>query len=353
MALFERISLLLAEDQEYLRTMLREVSRAAGFRNIKAVGNGKDAIDVLASMSQPGRTVGLSSVDIVVTDVFMQPVDGIELLRWVRQDPRSPNRFLPVLMISGAADQDVVGKARDLGATEFVAKPFSVNSLLEKIVAICERPRPFVLTDTYFGPDRRRRDVGSPVAERRLRAAKDVRVFRAQQKNLASARGQTWVFDLPNVLKGRLDTSDLLPGQPIDLSKEIALAESIMKEGEKEAKSWLDSMVDRLVQLLADLSSETADRVATVKEVHGLAHELRGAGGIFGFPLVTQFGKSLYIWTDAAVPIRSDTIDMIRAHIEVIRITIKQGIKVDNDRFAIEIKAILDRAIRKFESQAV
>jgi CheY-like chemotaxis protein len=351
MALFERISVLLAEDQEFLRTMLREVSRAAGFRNIKTVSNGKEGIDYLASLSQPGRSAALSNVDILVTDVFMQPTDGLELLRWIRQDPRSPNRFLPVLMISGAADQDIVGRARDLGVTEFVAKPFSVNSLLEKIFAICERPRPFVLTDSYFGPDRRRRDLGSQGEERRTREAKDVRVFRAQQKNLAGARGQTWMFDLPNVLKPRLDIAGQAPGQPIDLSKEIALAESIMKEAEKDARSWLDTMVERLGVLLADLGHENADRVSAVKEIHGLAHELRGAGGIFGFPLVTQFGKSLYVWTDATVPVRSETIDMVRAHIEVIRITIRQGIKVDNDRFAIEIKSILDRAIRKFESQ--
>jgi DNA-binding response OmpR family regulator len=48
--------------------------------------------------------------------------------------------------------------ARDAGVTEFVAKPLTAKAVLERIQAVIYRPRPFVRTPNYFGPDRRRRE---------------------------------------------------------------------------------------------------------------------------------------------------------------------------------------------------
>jgi hypothetical protein len=51
-----------------------------------------------------------------------------------------------------------VFEARDAGVTEFVAKPVTAKAVLERIHAVIYRPRPFVRTKDYFGPDRRRKD---------------------------------------------------------------------------------------------------------------------------------------------------------------------------------------------------
>ena len=63
---------------------------------------------------------------------------------------------MPFIMISGAADQHNVHDARDAGANEFVAKPFTIGSVFGRIQAVIDRPRQFVATRNYFGPDRRR-----------------------------------------------------------------------------------------------------------------------------------------------------------------------------------------------------
>ena len=67
---------------------------------------------------------GISVIDLAVVDVVMPEVDGHMPLRWIRS-AESPDRFLPTIMISGAAGFNSVRKARDMGATEFLAKPFS------------------------------------------------------------------------------------------------------------------------------------------------------------------------------------------------------------------------------------
>ena len=67
---------------------------------------------------------GQTGIDIVVADYLMPVVDGMFLLRWVRRADKSPDKFLPFVMIS-AHDRDVLFEARDSGVDEFVAKPLS------------------------------------------------------------------------------------------------------------------------------------------------------------------------------------------------------------------------------------
>ena len=61
-------------------------------------------------------------------------------------------------MLTGYTEQRRVTAARDSGVSEFLSKPFTVTGLLKRIEALIHSPRPFVRSETYFGPDRRRRD---------------------------------------------------------------------------------------------------------------------------------------------------------------------------------------------------
>jgi DNA-binding response OmpR family regulator len=60
--------------------------------------------------------------------------------------------------MTGHSEKSRVVEARDAGVTEFVAKPLTARSVLERLQAVIYRPRPFVRSAGYFGPDRRRRD---------------------------------------------------------------------------------------------------------------------------------------------------------------------------------------------------
>jgi DNA-binding response OmpR family regulator len=95
--------------------------------------------------------------DIVLTDWEMDPVDGLELVRAIRHDATSPKRTTPIIVMTGYAAAARVAAARDLGATEFLVKPFTANELVRRITYVVEHPRDFVETADFFGPDRRRR----------------------------------------------------------------------------------------------------------------------------------------------------------------------------------------------------
>lgn len=95
--------------------------------------------------------------DIVIADWMMSPMDGIELTHRIRNSPNTPNPYVPVILMTGFSEKKRVLQARDAGVTEFLVKPFTARDLYRRIAQVIERPRQFVRSDDFFGPDRRRR----------------------------------------------------------------------------------------------------------------------------------------------------------------------------------------------------
>jgi CheY-like chemotaxis protein len=150
---FENLSFLLVDDNESMRRLVRTILHQLGSHDIVEAPEGEEALDLLRR--QP--------IDIAVCDMMMRPIDGIAFTRAVRQDARSPNRYLPIIMTSAYSEPDKVMAARDAGVTEFLAKPLSVTALYQRVMAVVERPRPFVRNGAYFGPMRRGIDPGPNV----------------------------------------------------------------------------------------------------------------------------------------------------------------------------------------------
>jgi CheY-like chemotaxis protein len=111
------------------------------------VGSGAEGIDV-ARIWAP---------DLALVDFKMEPMNGVQFTRIIRTAPDSKNPFLPIIMMTGHSAVAKVKAARDAGVTEFIAKPLSATTLLNRLNAVLYKPRAFVRTQTYFGPDRRRR----------------------------------------------------------------------------------------------------------------------------------------------------------------------------------------------------
>jgi DNA-binding response OmpR family regulator len=65
---------------------------------------------------------------------------------------------VPIIICTGHAEIEHIREARDAGASEILRKPITVRNLYERIRSIVEKPRPFIRSDDYHGPDRRRQD---------------------------------------------------------------------------------------------------------------------------------------------------------------------------------------------------
>ncbi len=143
---FETLKLLLVDDNQHMRVLLTEILRAAGVRKIVQAADGMEAMELMRRQT----------IDIILTDLSMAPMDGVDFVRLLRHAPDSPAPYCPVIMISGHTTLRRISDARDAGVNEFLSKPVTVRGVLGRLTQIIEHPRPFIRSNDYFGPDRRR-----------------------------------------------------------------------------------------------------------------------------------------------------------------------------------------------------
>ena len=146
MSALQSLSILLADDNQHMRAITSAILQSAGVRKIREVPDGAMALEALREQA----------VDLVIVDFNMFPLDGVEFTRLVRNSPDSVNPYLPIIMMTGHSEKHRVMEARDAGVTEFVVKPITAKAIFDRIQNVIVRPRAYVKTDGYFGPDRRR-----------------------------------------------------------------------------------------------------------------------------------------------------------------------------------------------------
>lgn len=146
MAALGALQVLLVDDNAHMRAIASAILRSAGVRRIHDVDDGAEALKTLHDLP----------IDLAIVDFNMFPLDGVEFTRMVRNSPDSANPYLPIIMMTGHSERSRVQEARDAGVTEFVVKPITAKAMLDRIHAVIFHPRPFVKTDDYFGPCRRR-----------------------------------------------------------------------------------------------------------------------------------------------------------------------------------------------------
>lgn len=143
---FQRLRFLVVEDDEPMRRILRAMLEGFGSRDVFEAADGAAGLEAFTAQHP----------DIVVIDWELPLLDGVEATRRMRDPDKSPNPFVPIIMVTGYAERRRVLAARNAGVNEFLVKPISAQALYERILTIVARPRPFLKTRTYFGPHPRR-----------------------------------------------------------------------------------------------------------------------------------------------------------------------------------------------------
>lgn len=143
-----RIKFLIVDDNAHAINLVKAMLR----------GFGSDRLDDAQTIDAAKQRMRANPADIVILDYMMGQEEGVTFARWLRNDPDSPNQMVPIILLTGHADVTRVMAARDAGVNEFCIKPVTPADLMKRIVMVINQPRAFVRSNTYFGPDRRRRD---------------------------------------------------------------------------------------------------------------------------------------------------------------------------------------------------
>lgn len=152
-----KVHIMVVDDSLHVRRLLGAMLRAMDCQTIYEAKSSAKAIGILEK----------EPVDIALIDWMLDDPSGgtgLDLVRRIRASPLENVTFMPIIMITGHTERENIMEARDAGVNEFLAKPFTAKTLFTRINALVDLPRPFVRTQSFFGPDRRRRLEG-PMAD--------------------------------------------------------------------------------------------------------------------------------------------------------------------------------------------
>jgi DNA-binding response OmpR family regulator len=119
---------LVVDDVKFISRMLAEIFTKEG-HEVASAGNGREALDHVAE----------TLPDLVVLDVAMPEMDGLEVVRHLREDERS--RDVPVLMVTARTDEKTRSAAAEAGVDDFLVKPFEAPALLRRARKLLETGR--------------------------------------------------------------------------------------------------------------------------------------------------------------------------------------------------------------------
>jgi len=115
------IRFLVVDDFSTMRRIIKNFLTDLGYANVAEADDGKTALPVLKA----------GGIDFLITDWNMPGMPGLELLKEVRNDPAT--KKLPVLMVTAEAKREQIVEAAQAGVNGYVVKPFTAQTLKEKI----------------------------------------------------------------------------------------------------------------------------------------------------------------------------------------------------------------------------
>lgn len=142
----QKVRIMVVDDQSFSRILLRRLLGVLGCRRITEA----------KSVELAWNAILLSPPDLLIVDWEMKENDGLELVRRIRHEDDSPEKYMPIIMLTAHSEHPRIVEARDAGINEFIIKPLSADILFQRLDAVIEHPHAFVRTKDFFGPDRRR-----------------------------------------------------------------------------------------------------------------------------------------------------------------------------------------------------
>jgi two-component system chemotaxis response regulator CheY len=125
-ALTGSIRVLIAEDNQYLRKLIRNLLVNVGIKKIDEVGDGLAGFEAIKNLEP----------DIVIVDWELPLLSGSELVRIVRTPGMLARRSVPIIMFGASAERWRIAEAKRLGVDAYLTMPISAKTLRDRIVSI-------------------------------------------------------------------------------------------------------------------------------------------------------------------------------------------------------------------------
>ena len=123
---FAHVSVLIVEDSSFVRTLVRKILADLGVREILEAEDGSTGLNI-CEQKQP---------DVVLCDLSMEPMDGFEFVRLLRQHDKLSLRNIPVIVLTTHAEADFVQQAMRCGIEAYLLKPASSRMVQDRLTRV-------------------------------------------------------------------------------------------------------------------------------------------------------------------------------------------------------------------------
>lgn len=142
-----------------------------------------------------------------------------------------------------------------------------------------------------------------------------------------------------------------LSGEEAEISPEaLAAAEQALSEMAEDYPDWVSTIIDKLAEQHQLCLADEGNRKPAFQEIRAIAHDMKGQGGTFGYPLITTFADSLSGFAAITGAYADNQVDLIKAHIDAMRAVISGRVKGDGGEIGKQLSAGLNQAIEKFNT---
>jgi two-component system chemotaxis response regulator CheY len=125
------IRVLIAEDNQYLRKLIRNLLVNVGIKRIDEVVDGLAGFEAIKTLDP----------DVVILDWDLPLLNGAELVRIVRTPGMLTKPGVPIIMFGASAERWRIAEAKRVGVNAYVTMPISAKALLDRIVSVVTKPR--------------------------------------------------------------------------------------------------------------------------------------------------------------------------------------------------------------------
>jgi hypothetical protein len=176
----------------------------------------------------------------------------------------------------------------------------------------------------------------------------------AQSKSQGKAEKVPGVrfYIIRNVLKEKASGGAAGPGDKGGIPIEaIQAAEAEFNKMAEDYPDWVQSLIDELAENYRRCVDTPKIRHEKVAIIHDIAHDMKGQGGTFGYPLITSFGDSLSKCTHKSENCSDNLVKLIKAHVDGMKAVISGRVAGDGGEMGQELMAPLDKAVQKYAAE--
>ena len=151
-----------------------------------------------------------------------------------------------------------------------------------------------------------------------------------------------------NVLKEKASSGGE-PGEAGEISIEsLQAAEAEFQKMAEDYPDWVQSLIEDLYDGYRRCIDTPELRHEKMAIIHDIAHDMKGQGGTFGYPLITDFGESLFKCTHRSEECSDNLVKLVKAHIDGMKAVISERVSGDGGELGQELLESLNMAIQKY-----